>query len=146
MSLTARGASGVPTQAVCEKLELLGEVHAAQEWKAAFGEGWVFRLIPIHPGNAGYSGWDLVVDREAGAGFPDALLLATPPYRSINEREVGTTFGVRAQDAIGWNPRSFHFLTDSHGIYQSAGSISCHGPGERPIRLSGAPTRKPRAS
>lgn len=113
MSLAARGASGAPTQAVCEKLELLGEVHAAQEWKAAFGEGWVFRLVPIQPGKAGYSGWDLVVDRESGAGFPDALMLATPPYRSINEREVGTTFGVRAQDAIGWNPRSFHFLTDS---------------------------------
>jgi hypothetical protein len=25
---------------------------------------------------------------------------------------VGTTFGIRAQDAIGWNPRSFRFLTD----------------------------------
>jgi len=65
MSLAARGASGAPTQAVCEKLELLGEVHAAQEWKAAFGEGWVFRLVPIQPGKAGYSGWDLVVDRES---------------------------------------------------------------------------------
>jgi hypothetical protein len=53
-----------------------------------------------------------VVDREPPAGFPDALLLATPPYNSISEREVGTTFGLRAQDAIGWNPRSFRFLTD----------------------------------
>jgi hypothetical protein len=40
------------------------------------------------------------------------LLLATPPYDSINQREVGTTFGLRAQDAIGWNPRNFRFLTD----------------------------------
>jgi hypothetical protein len=31
-------------------------------------------------------------------------------YNSINEREIGTTFVLRAQDAIGWNPRSFRFL------------------------------------
>jgi hypothetical protein len=108
-----RGARCSPPQASCEKVELRGELSAGQEWKAALGQGWVFRVIPIPPGSAGYSGWDLVVDREAAAGYPDALLLATPPYGSINEREVGTTFGVRAQDAIGWNPRSFHFLTDS---------------------------------
>jgi hypothetical protein len=91
---------------------LLGEVSGGKEWNAALGEGWVFRVIPIQPAAAGYSGWDLVVDREQAAGFPDALLLATPPFDSINEREIGTTFGVRAQDAIGWNPRSFRFLTD----------------------------------
>lgn len=99
--------------AQCERLELAGEVNAGHEWRAAFGEGWVFRLLPIAPGRTGdaYSGWDLVVDREHPAGYPDALLLATPPYNSINEREVGTTYRLRAQDAIGWNPRSFHFLT-----------------------------------
>jgi hypothetical protein len=100
-----------PHPASCEKIVMTGEVNAAQEWKTAIGEGWVFRVMPIEPDNAGYSGWDLVIDREQPAGFPDALLLATPPYDSINEREIGTTFGVRAQDAIGWNPRSFRFLT-----------------------------------
>ena len=99
---------------------LTGEVDAGQEWRTAIGEGWVFRVLPIDAGKkasgtAGYSGWDLVVDREQPAGFPDALLLATPPYNSINEREVGTTFGLRAQDAIGWNPRSFRFLTEPAG-------------------------------
>jgi hypothetical protein len=104
----------------CRKVELRGEVRAGQEWRAAFGEGWVFRVLPIQPakGPAGetYSGWDLVVDREQPAGFPDALLLATPPYNSINEHEVGTTFGLRAQDALGWNPRSFHFLTSPEAL------------------------------
>jgi hypothetical protein len=96
----------------CRKVVLEGEARAGQEWKAPIGGGWVFRVMPIGPAQAGYSGWDLVVDRETGAGFPDALYVATPPYNSINEREVGTTFGLRAQDAIGWNPRSFRFLTD----------------------------------
>jgi hypothetical protein len=104
--------SAAPRRASCRKIVLTGEVSAGLEWKAAFGEGWIFRVLPIQPGHAGYSGWDLVVDREQPAGFPDALLLASPPYNSINEREVGTTFGLRAQDAIGWNPRSFHFLTN----------------------------------
>lgn len=95
----------------CRRIVMEGQVDAGHTWSQSFGQGWVFRLLPIKPGDHGYSGWDLAVDRVGGAGFPDALLLATPPYESINQREVGTTFGVRAQDAIGWNPRSFHFLT-----------------------------------
>jgi len=107
----------------CTRLVVDGDVSAGQDWSYSIGEGWRFRLVPIPPLDAGYSGWDLVVDRIPGAGFPDALYLATPPYNSINEREIGTTFGLRAQDAIGWNPRSFHFLTDpkafglAQGIY-----------------------------
>jgi hypothetical protein len=97
---------------VCRQMTLQGEVSAAREWKGPIGEGWVIRLVPIPPLQAGYTGWDLVVDRERPAGFPDALYLATPPYNSINQREIGTTYGLRAQDAIGWNPRSFRFLTD----------------------------------
>lgn len=94
------------------------------------GDGWAFRVLPIPPGPAGYSGWDLVVDRVPATGFPDALLLATLPYNSINEREVGTTFGLRAQDAIGWNPRTFHFLSDSGAFregQQLFRSLAQHG-------------------
>ena len=122
------GAAPVPS---CQKVTLQGEVKAGQEWKAAFGQGWVFRVVPIA---SGYSGWDLVVDREQPAGFPDALLLATPPYNSINEHEVGTTFGLRAQDAIGWNPRSFRFLVDpatfheSQRLFQALGGAMQVGP------------------
>src|SRR6202035_3527974 len=96
----------------CKKVVLAGEVNAGQTWQTALGQEWVFRILPVPPGQAGYSGWDLAVDREPPAGYPDALLLATLPYNSINEREIGTTFGLRAQDAIGWNPRSFRFLSN----------------------------------
>jgi hypothetical protein len=99
------------TQA-CRRLVLRGEVATSQRWTQPIGQGWSFSLLPIVPGRQGYSGWDLVVDRDRPTGFPDALLLATPPWGSISEREIGTTFGLRAQDAIGWNPRSFHFLID----------------------------------
>jgi hypothetical protein len=112
LALACCGSPALPMQRSCEKVLIPGEVSAGHEWKVALGEGWVFRVIPIQSASAVYSGWDLVVDREEGAGFPDALMLSTPPYGSINEREIGTTFGLRAQDAIGWNPRSFRFLTD----------------------------------
>ena len=97
----------------CRKLVLQGEVAAGQRWSQPIGQGWSLALFPIAPGSQNYTGWDLVVDRTTQpAGYPDALLLASPPWGSISAREVGTTYGLRAQDAIGWNPRSFHFLTD----------------------------------
>jgi hypothetical protein len=95
----------------CRRVVLRGHVEDGKSWNRPIGQGWVFRVIPINPLEKRYSGWDLVMDRARPAGFPDALLLATPPYESINQREIGTTFGLRAQDAIGWNPRSFRFLT-----------------------------------
>jgi len=103
----------------CRKVAFSGKVSAGQFWQVGIGEGWVFRLLPIQPGQAGYSGWDLVVDRDPPAGYPDALLMATLPYNSINEREIGTTFGLRAQDAIGWNPRSFHFMIDPVAFHEA---------------------------
>ena len=102
--------------AACTKIMLTGEADSTHEWSQPFGQGWSFRVLPIQAGKTGYTGWDLVVDRDRPAGFPDALLVATPPYYSISEREVATTFGLRAQDAIGWNPRSFHFLTDPDAL------------------------------
>jgi hypothetical protein len=107
---TSVGEAAMPPKASCLRVVFEGEVSAGGTWAVPLGQEWVFRILPIAPFQAGFSGWDLVVDRQPPAGFPDALLLATMPYNSINEREIGTTFGLRAQDAIGWNPRSFRFI------------------------------------
>jgi hypothetical protein len=104
-------ASTLHAQKSCLRIDLSGELSADAEWHTPIGQGWVFRVIPIQPQST-YSGWDLAVDREPFAGYPDALLLATPPYNSLNEREIAATFGLRAQDALGWNPRTFRFITD----------------------------------
>ena len=109
LALLAVSAYALP--GACTKLTIEGEAQAGHEWSEPMGGGWVFRVVPVQPAEK-YSGWDLVVDREQPVGFPDALYLATPPYGSLNEREIGTSYGLRAQDAIGWNPRSFRFLTD----------------------------------
>lgn len=103
----------------CRKVSIEGEVSGGSEWRHPIGEGWVFRIVPVPALASDYSGWDLVVDREQPAGFPDALYLATPPYDSINQREIGTTFGLRAQDAIGWNPRAFRFLTAPRALAEA---------------------------
>ncbi len=110
------------TPFLCRKVIFSGEVSAGREWNAPIGMGWIFRVLPIQPQASAYSGWDLVVDRILPAGFPDALFLATPSYNSINEREIGTTYGLRAQDAIGWNPRSFRFIVDPEA-FRAAQSI-----------------------
>jgi len=117
-SLAPRVLAAPPRSDACTRVEFTGMVNAGEEWKTPLGQGWVFRVLPIVPGPSGYTGWDLVVDRDPPAGYPDALLLATPPYNALNEREIGTTFGLRAQDAIGWNPRSFHFLTNPAAFLQ----------------------------
>lgn len=136
---SAAGWAAAPS--ACETVTVTGEVNAGQEWKAAIGEGWVFRIVPVPQQQANYSGWDLVVDREHPAGFPDALYLATPPFGSINQREIATTFGLRAQDAVGWNPRSFRFLidpkslTEAQELYQS---VFHSGSGRSPGGDSGS--------
>lgn len=121
MGARQTSAAEAPASGTCRKIVLTGEVSAGHEWKASFGEGWVFRLLPIPRDKAadGVGGWDLVVDREDPAGFPDALLVANPPYNLINSREVGTSFGLRAQDAIGWNPRHFRFMTNRSSFRQA---------------------------
>ena len=98
----------VPQSISCRVVTLTGQVAAGSTWQAPIGQGWEVRLVPI----AGpYSGWDIVAAPAGDSAYPDAVLLATPPWGSITEREIGNTFGLRAQDAVAWMPRRFHFLT-----------------------------------
>ena len=139
VSFAATAGAAPRRAAVCQQVVLIGEVQAGQEWKAAFGQGWIFRVVPVQPGKEGIPVGTWLSIAKHGAGFPDASLLATPPYYSISEREVGTTFGLRAQDAIGWNPRSFHFLTGPAALRE----------GQKLFRDLGAPkiwTEKPEPS
>ncbi|MGC1463021.1 MAG: hypothetical protein WA802_12520 [Terracidiphilus sp.] len=120
LALAFAGMASIASRAAtCNRIVLTGEVSSGQQWSQPIGQGWVVRVLPVPPGKEGYTGWDLVIDRDPPAGYPDALLVASPPYYSISEREVATTFGLRAQDAIGWNPRSFRFLTDPDALREA---------------------------
>lgn len=126
--LLSAAAEGQGGGGQCLRVELDGAVTAGSAWSAAIGGGWTLRLVPIAPGKQGYTGWDVAVERASAAGYPDAVLLATAPYLSMNEREIGTTYGLRAQDAIGWNPRSFRFLTDPRDFAEARGLFLRHSP------------------
>jgi len=100
----------------CMRVVLNGEVAAGEVWRAEIGQGWLIRLVPVCPSAKDFTGWDLVINPAKDSNYPDALLLATPPYSSLSEREIATTFGLRAQDAIAWTPRKFHFLDSDRDL------------------------------
>ena len=116
--LPTAGFAGAAKAPVCSKDFACGRETRRRDrsGRRSSGRDWVFRLVPVQRGTAGYSGWDLVVDRDPSAGYPDALLVATPPYCTPSaEREVERFQRLDCRAAgmqIGWNPRSFHFLTD----------------------------------
>ncbi len=115
------------------------QVGPSSEWSHDIGAGWRVRLLPIPSSPTRlppYSGWDIVIEPASAPGYPDALLLATPPYGSPSQREIATTFGMRAQDAIAWSPRQFRFLTSTPALLRSRAlfaQLSSNPPGQRRI-------------
>jgi hypothetical protein len=95
-------------------VEIEGEVRAGTGFERPIGGGLEVYLQPIA------AGWILRVIPTGGwTGAPGAMdyaQVATPPYNSVTPLSVSTDFSFRAQDAVGWNPREFHFVTD-HATY-----------------------------
>jgi len=90
----------------CASLEFDGEVEAGKSFRHSIDASHVFLLESIA------SGWIVRVLPAAGIRpVHDYAELATPPYRSPNPLLISTDFSFRAQDAIAWNPREFHFFT-----------------------------------
>lgn len=87
------------------RLTIEGEVKRGETFRQAGPPGLDFMLEAIP------SGWIVrMLDRGAPRGEFDFAGLATPPYMSPNPILVSTDFAFRAQDAIGWNPRSFQYF------------------------------------
>lgn len=105
--IVAFGAAALHAQgAACSSLQFDGEVEAGKSFRRAIDASHVFVLEGIA------SGWIVRVLPVAGARpVHDYAELATPPYRSPNPLLLSTDFSFRAQDAIAWNPREFHFFT-----------------------------------
>lgn len=92
----------------CPALTFEGEVQAGKSFHHALGSQQSFLLESIA------SGWIVRVLPASGArGAHDFAELATPPYRSPNPLLISTDFSFRAQDAVAWNPREFHFFTSA---------------------------------
>ena len=90
----------------CARLQFDGEVAVGKSFRHTIDASHIFLLENIA------SGWIIRV-LPAGAARPphDYAELATPPYRSPNPLLISTDFSFRAQDAIAWNPREFHYFT-----------------------------------
>jgi hypothetical protein len=102
-----KGAPGACRIAVVE-----GEVKAGQSFERRLGNGLEAMLEPLA------SGWILrVLPYGEARGPHDYAELATPPYQSVNPLLVSTDFSFRAQDAVAWNPRRFHYAA-SKGEFQ----------------------------
>lgn len=88
----------------CRRAVLEGTVHEGQGFQVEFAQGLVFGLEPIR------SGWAVrVVAANRPRGPRDYAEVATLPYQSVSPLLLGTDWAFRAQDAVGWTPRRFHF-------------------------------------
>ncbi len=130
-------AAGTPA---CRTEVIEGSVEAGRPFVQAIGNGLLLALQPVR------AGWILRVvpatTRPADVGQPgfhDYAELATPPYQSVTPLSLSTDFALRAQDAVGWNPRRFRFA-DSPAAY--ARLLAAYNDFER----AGAPTNGPVAN
>ena len=84
---------------------ITGEVRSGQSFRAPINASLQLLLDPVP------HGWILRVLPTTGLmPSEDMAELATPPFRSINPLLLTTDFGFRAQDVVGWNSRSFHYI------------------------------------
>jgi hypothetical protein len=92
----------------CKRAVVEGEVQAGQGFERTLGNGIKMMLEPLA------SGWILrVLPANGPRGQHDYAELATPPYQSVSPLLIGTDWSFRAQDAVAWNPRRFHFAADA---------------------------------
>ena len=112
--------------APCRVAIVEGEVKGGESFVRPIGNGLSVMLEALA------SGWIVRVLPATGPRDQhDYAELATPPYRSVSPLLISTDFSFRAQDAIAWNPRHFHFASDRasflalqrwYGIYQRSGN------------------------
>ncbi|ADW69309.1 hypothetical protein [Granulicella tundricola] len=102
-----------PPARACRQAVIEGEVTAGQPFLKAIGGNLALYLQPIA------SGWIIrIVPASGPRGEHDYAELATPPYNSVTALSLSTDFAFRAQDAVGWNPRRFHFATNPQTFSQ----------------------------
>jgi hypothetical protein len=97
-----------PKQAMnCSRVEFEGDVKAGEGFEKVFAPGLKFYLEPLR------SGWIVrVLATDEPRGPHDYAELATPPYRSVSPLLLSTDWSFRAQDAVAWNPRRFHYAAN----------------------------------
>jgi hypothetical protein len=102
------GSAQTAGAAACKVGVVEGDLEAGKDFRRPIGSGLSVWF------QATRSGWILrVVPTVGQVGEHDYAELATPPYRSVTPLAITTDFSFRSQDAVGWNPRRFHFATSA---------------------------------
>jgi hypothetical protein len=101
-------AGSVACASTCRRGVLEGTVRAGEEYVRPLGNGLEVILEPLA------SGWILRVLPVSGPRpAHDYAELATPPYQSVSPLLISTDYSFRAQDAVAWNPRRFHYAASA---------------------------------
>ena len=98
----------------CQPIRFQAEVRSGQSYVHPLAPRLDFKLEAIP------AGWAIRILPHGTVRPPhDAAELANPPYRSPTPLLLSTDYAFRAQDAIAWNPRSFHFFTSAPQTMQA---------------------------
>ena len=104
----------------CRAAVIDGEVKAGEAFRRTFAPGLEFFLEPLP------SGWIARVLEVRGGHevreSHDWAEVATLPYRSVSPLLISTDWAFRAQDAAGWNPRSFRYAAN-RAAFQALGRL-----------------------
>lgn len=90
----------------CRKISMEGDVRRGASFDRAITPQMNFLLQPTD------TGWRIEVQPAGKPLQHDAAETATPPYASTSPLLLTTDFGLRAQDAVSWNPRRFSFVAN----------------------------------
>jgi hypothetical protein len=113
------GTVGGPFDAqACLRLLFRGEVSASHTFERKFGGNLVFRLSP----QTALSGWTIeVIPEEQQSSEPlEYVWPVNAPYRSYNVRDLGTSYGTSAKDAVAYSPREFNFVLNESQFKRAA--------------------------
>ena len=130
--LFAASFAGFGQTVPCRPIVFEGDVHRGEAFRHALTPAleWKLEAVP--------AGWMIrVLPRGVPRPPHDAAELANPPYQSPTPILISTDFAFRAQDAVGWNPRSFRFYTSATQI--SAGEAAMQGLQKEASRAAATP-------
>lgn len=100
------GCAGAITAPKCPAVTFVADVAQGQAYVHPLNDALDFKLEAVP------AGWIVrVLPHRGQRPLHDAAELANPPYGSPTPILISTDFAMRAQDAIAWNPRTFHFFT-----------------------------------
>jgi hypothetical protein len=99
-----------PAEAERIDLHIASEVSPGKNFEQDIGHDLLFRLEP--PSDSADTGWiiEIVPKSEPDDGPIEFSGIATPPYRTYNDRYIATVYGRSATEVVNLKYRTFFFV------------------------------------